>query len=99
MALLLEAAAKKTRFSVIAPEGLPSKTGYEINDFLHSQPGIRVCVQEILSKAGIPVSVILDSAVAHVMERVDMVLVGATAVTENGGIISQVALREPWECY
>jgi methylthioribose-1-phosphate isomerase len=44
---------------------------------------------EELASRGVPVTVVLDSAVAHVMERVDLVLAGAVAVTEHGGIISQ----------
>lgn len=43
-----------------------------------------------LAQAGLPVTLVLDSAVAHVMDKVDMVIVGADAVTENGGVISQV---------
>lgn len=49
-------------------------------------------VMELRSK-GIPVAVISESAVAHViaiMNRVSMVLVGAEAVTSNGGIISRM---------
>jgi translation initiation factor 2B subunit (eIF-2B alpha/beta/delta family) len=33
---------------------------------------------------------ITDASVGHVIESVDMVLVGAEGVTENGGIINQV---------
>ena len=33
---------------------------------------------------------ILDSAVARMMEKVDFVLVGAQAVVENGGVINRV---------
>ncbi|CAD6564897.1 MAG: translation initiation factor eIF-2B subunit alpha [Tremellales sp. Tagirdzhanova-0007] len=52
---------------------------------------------EILTDAGIPCTVVLDSAVAYVMDRVDMVLVGTEAVVESGGLVSstgtyQVAL-------
>lgn len=43
-----------------------------------------------LIDAGIPVTLILDSAVAFAMERVDMVLVGAEGVVESGGIINLV---------
>jgi len=34
--------------------------------------------------------VVLDSAMAYVMERVDLVIVGAEGVVENGGIINKV---------
>lgn len=38
--------------------------------------------------AGIPVTLILDSGVAYMMEKVDMLLVGAEGVVESGGIIN-----------
>lgn len=46
-----------------------------------------------LRQLGIPVAEIHESAVAHVMglpRQVDMVFVGAEAVTQNGGIISRI---------
>jgi translation initiation factor eIF-2B subunit alpha len=39
---------------------------------------------QILTAAGIPCTVVLDSATAYVMDRVDMVLVGSEAVVESG---------------
>lgn len=39
---------------------------------------------QILTDAGIPCIVVLDSAIAYIMERVDMVLVGSEAVVESG---------------
>jgi translation initiation factor 2B subunit (eIF-2B alpha/beta/delta family) len=46
-------------------------------------------VKLLLSK-GIQVTVIPDSSVAHIMSEVDIVLVGAFAVVESGGILNQV---------
>uniref|UniRef100_A0A1B6MC87 Uncharacterized protein n=1 Tax=Graphocephala atropunctata TaxID=36148 RepID=A0A1B6MC87_9HEMI len=43
-----------------------------------------------LNKAGIPCTVILDSAMGYVMEKVDMVMVGAEGVVESGGIINKI---------
>lgn len=43
-----------------------------------------------LTKLGISCTVILDSAVGYVMERVDMVMVGAEGVAESGGVINKV---------
>jgi translation initiation factor eIF-2B subunit alpha len=43
-----------------------------------------------LSKAGIPVTLITDSAVAHLISKVDFVLSGAEGVVENGGIIHSI---------
>ncbi len=41
---------------------------------------------------GIPVTVIPDSAVGSVMSRVNLCLVGAEGVMENGGIVNKVNL-------
>jgi translation initiation factor eIF-2B subunit alpha len=43
-----------------------------------------------LAKEGIATRLVLDSAVASIMDRVDAVLVGAEAVVESGGIINKV---------
>jgi len=43
-----------------------------------------------LAAAGIPCHVILDAAVGYFIQRMDLVLVGAEGVVENGGIINQV---------
>jgi len=43
-----------------------------------------------LRAKGIPVATIPDSAVAYAMSKVSMVIVGAEAVTSNGGIISRL---------
>ena len=43
-----------------------------------------------LHALGVPTVVILDSAVGYVMEKVDLVLVGAEGVVESGGIINKV---------
>ncbi|KAJ1452185.1 hypothetical protein M885DRAFT_467689 [Pelagophyceae sp. CCMP2097] len=75
-ALLQKAAAAGRDFSVLVPEGRPSCAGY-------------VCATE-LAKAGIPVTIIADATVAHKMESVDCVIVGAEGVMENGGIINKI---------
>jgi len=38
----------------------------------------------------VPSTVVLDSAVAYVMEKVDFVLVGSEAVVESGGLVNAV---------
>lgn len=43
-----------------------------------------------LSEAGIPCTVILDSAVAYTMPKVDLVLTGAEGVVESGGFLNAV---------
>ena len=48
----------------------------------------------ILTAAGIPCTVVLDSAVAYVMDKVDFVLVGSEAVVESGGLINAVGSNQ-----
>ena len=45
---------------------------------------------EWLKNNGINSTVIIDAAVGYIMEKVDMVLVGAEGVAESGGIINKV---------
>lgn len=40
--------------------------------------------------AGIPITVISDSAVGLMMDQVDFCVVGAEGVMENGGIVNKV---------
>ena len=49
---------------------------------------------EALTAVGIPCTVVLDSAVAYVMDRVDFVLVGSEAVVESGGLINAVGSNQ-----
>ncbi|KAG0616697.1 hypothetical protein M758_5G135200 [Ceratodon purpureus] len=76
LALLKMAAAEGKDFNVICTEGRPDNTGAEM--------------AKELVPAGIPVTLILDSGVAYMMETVDMVLVGADGVVESGGIINML---------
>lgn len=48
----------------------------------------RAC--ELLRPAGIPCHLVLDCAVGYYIQKMDMVLVGAEGVVENGGLINQV---------
>lgn len=52
--------------------------------------GLGMKTYEALTAAGIPCTVVLDSAVAYVMDKVDLVLVGSEAVVESGGLINAV---------
>lgn len=49
---------------------------------------------ELLTSAGIPCTIVLDSAVAYVMDKVDFVLVGSEAVVESGGLINAVSSNQ-----
>ncbi|TFK29913.1 nagb/rpia/CoA transferase-like protein [Coprinopsis marcescibilis] len=56
--------------------------------------GLGIKTAETLSAAGVPCSVILDSAVAYVMDKVDFVLVGSEAVVESGGLVNAVGSNQ-----
>jgi translation initiation factor eIF-2B subunit alpha len=75
MELLLRAAETKN-FSVLVTEGRPECTGYAL--------------ARRLTEKRIPVSLVLDSGVGAIMEKVDVVLVGAEGVLENGGIVNKL---------
>ncbi|KAF9156559.1 translation initiation factor eIF-2B subunit alpha [Linnemannia schmuckeri] len=74
--LLQKAAENHKRFKVFVTES--SQT----------HGGIRSA--KVLRAAGIPTTIILDAAVGYVIDKVDMVLVGAEGVVENGGLINQI---------
>ncbi|KAK7693575.1 hypothetical protein QCA50_003144 [Cerrena zonata] len=56
--------------------------------------GLGVKTYEALTAVGIPCTVVLDSAVAYVMDKVDFVLVGSEAVVESGGLINAVGSNQ-----
>jgi translation initiation factor eIF-2B subunit alpha len=56
--------------------------------------GLGIKTYEALAAAGIPCTVVLDSAVAYVMDNVDFVLVGSEAVVESGGLINAVGSHQ-----
>lgn len=74
--LLKRAAATGMHFNVYCTEGRPDSTG--------------ITAARVLKDLSIPVTVILDSAAAFILERCSMVLVGAEGVVENGGIINKL---------
>ena len=54
----------------------------------------RIHTHDKLTAAGIPCTVVLDAAVAYVIDKVDMVLVGSEAVVESGGLINAVGSNQ-----
>ncbi|KAF4614804.1 hypothetical protein D9613_003041 [Agrocybe pediades] len=73
-------AHKRKRISVFVTEARPR--------------GLGIKTAEELTAAGVPTTVILDSAVAYVMDKVDFVLVGSEAVVESGGLINAVGSNQ-----
>ncbi len=45
---------------------------------------------EELSQYGIDCTLVLDSAVGYIMEKIDLVLMGAEGIVESGGIINKI---------
>jgi translation initiation factor eIF-2B subunit alpha len=76
VASLLTLASQTKHISVICLEGRPDAAGIKAAKFY--------------DKNGIPTKVVLDSAMGFIMESVDMVLVGAEGVVENGGIVNKL---------
>ncbi|KAK3139817.1 hypothetical protein QOZ80_5AG0390810 [Eleusine coracana subsp. coracana] len=70
------AASNHKLFRVLCTEGRPDRTGLRMSNEL--------------AALGIPVKVLIDSAVAYSMDEVDMVFVGADGVVESGGIINMM---------
>ncbi|XP_007570922.1 translation initiation factor eIF2B subunit alpha isoform X1 [Poecilia formosa] len=82
--VLEKAAAEKKRFSVYVTESQPDAAGRHM--------------AEALKKLNVPVTVVLDAAVGYVLEKVDLVIVGAEGVVESGGIINKIGTYQMAMC-
>ncbi|NWI75912.1 EI2BA factor, partial [Dryoscopus gambensis] len=92
---VLEAAVEsKKRFSVYVTESQPDQAGQVFINLVFTLVN-RV---KALRKLNIPVTVILDAAVGYIMEKVDLVLVGAEGVVESGGIINKIGTNQIAVC-
>ncbi|NWI95248.1 EI2BA factor, partial [Pitta sordida] len=94
---VLEAAVEsKKRFSVYVTESQPDQAGQvPVNlGFVFSQQKMARALRNL----NIPVTVILDAAVGYIMEKVDLVLVGAEGVVESGGIINKIGTNQIAVC-
>ncbi|XP_055742933.1 translation initiation factor eIF-2B subunit alpha-like isoform X2 [Salvelinus fontinalis] len=83
-AVLESAAADKKRFTVYVTESQPDSAGRQMADKLRN--------------LNIPVTVVLDAAVGYIMEKVDLVIVGAEGVVESGGIINKIGTYQLAVC-
>jgi ribose 1,5-bisphosphate isomerase len=78
---IFETAFKQGKnINVVATETRPRQQGYITVDFLQN--------------VGIPTTLILDSAVRYYMKKVDLVIVGADAITANGSLINKVGTSQ-----
>ncbi|NXO06671.1 EI2BA factor, partial [Oriolus oriolus] len=92
---VLEAAVEsKKRFSVYVTESQPDQAGQVFINLVF----VLVNRVKALRKLNIPVTVILDAAVGYIMEKVDLVLVGAEGVVESGGIINKIGTNQIAVC-
>ncbi|KAJ3987304.1 hypothetical protein F5890DRAFT_1405404 [Lentinula detonsa] len=73
-------AHKRKRISVFVTEARPR--------------GMGIKTAEMLTAAGIPCTVVLDSAVAYAIDKVDFVLMGSEAVVESGGLVNAVGSNQ-----
>jgi len=78
VASILLKAAETKNFDIILLEGRPDAAGAKTARAYASH------------ESKIPTTVVLDSAMGHVMETIDVVLVGAEAVVENGGFVNKM---------
>ena len=70
-----------------------------------SQPDLSGKMAKALCHLSVPFTVVPDAAVGYIMDNVDLVIVGAEGVVENGGIINKVgasvlhrSLLRAWGC-
>ncbi|KAJ7994267.1 hypothetical protein DPEC_G00264120 [Dallia pectoralis] len=82
--VLESAAADKKRFTVYVTESQPDSAGQKM--------------AEKLRRLNIPVTMVLDAAVGYIMEKVDLVIVGAEGVVESGGIINKIGTYQLAVC-
>lgn len=85
VASILLRASETKHFDIIILEGRPDAAGARAAQFYSQQ-------------AQIPTTVVLDSAMGYVMELVDIVLVGAEGVVENGGIVNKMGTNALATC-
>lgn len=78
VASILLKAAETKHFDIVVLEGRPDCAGVHAARAYASH------------SSNIPTTIVLDSAMGYIMERVDIVLVGAEAVVENGGFVNKM---------
>ncbi len=80
LACILEARREGKQISVFATEVRPRNQG--------------LLTIRTLDKAGIPTSFIVDSAARYFMNEVDLVVVGADAVSVNGAVVNKIGTSQ-----
>lgn len=87
VASVLSAASSRLgrHFDLVVLEGRPDGAGVK-------------AANSYATETSIPVTIIPDAAAGYVMESVDMVLVGAEGVLENGGVVNKVGTLSVAAC-
>lgn len=80
LSAILTAHDQGKKIEVIATETRPWRQGY--------------ITAKVLAKEGIPVTLIVDSAVRHFMKEVDVVAVGADTIASNGAVINKIGTSQ-----
>lgn len=80
ISILKEAKRQGKEFEVIATETRPRFQGR--------------LTAKALAEAGIPVTLIIDSAARYFMPKVDKVIVGADAITANGAVVNKIGTSQ-----
>mgnify|MGYP000116421068 CR=1 FL=1 len=80
VSILAKAWREGKRFKVYATETRPRYQGY-------------ITARDLASR-GISTTLITDSAVAYIMRKADLVLVGADAITSNGALINKIGTSQ-----
>jgi ribose 1,5-bisphosphate isomerase len=77
---IIKAHSQDKNITVYATESRPKRQGY-------------ITVRQ-LAEAGVPVTLIVDSAVRHIMPKVNIVVVGADTVASNGAVINKIGTSQ-----
>ncbi len=77
---IIKAHKEGKNISVYATESRPKKQGY-------------LTVKQLTAE-GVPTTMIVDSAVRHVMPRINVVVVGADTVASNGAVINKIGTSQ-----
>jgi len=80
IAVMAEAWDQGKRFEAFTTESRPWRQG--------------VLTANDLARLGIPVTMIIDSAVRYVMKDIDLVLVGADTIASNGALINKIGTSQ-----
>ncbi|MGH0166473.1 UNVERIFIED_CONTAM: hypothetical protein FKN15_005285 [Acipenser sinensis] len=100
--VLEKAAAAKKRFTVFVTESQPDSAGQVHLNTMETPELVsgdtKQHMADALRKLNVPVTVILDAAVGYVVEKVDLVIVGAEGVVESGGIINKIGTYQLAVC-